>query len=191
MVKKEIPIDRIWWRNVQPGEFYNIERYPQIEGGGGSLYIEIPNSMVDSTLDFLDSPGANVDELPVITIEARVIGDPTVSGPIEFHRKQGSRMRIARQNRQQSSSQRHPAWTERYGFPTAPDNVRNTDEARQYFPEEGLRIFIAKTVTGDYYAGFTKGHRPPDMKPNHPMWELYPQGNVVGGVVNANGIRRD
>lgn len=56
-------IDRIWWRNVQPGEFYNIERHHQIEGGGGSLYIEVPSSMVPQTLDFLDAAGADVDEL--------------------------------------------------------------------------------------------------------------------------------
>lgn len=185
-MSQKLNIDRIWWRNVQPGEFYNIERHHQIEGGGGSLYIEIPNSMVPATLDFLDVTGANVDSLPVITIEAGVIGRPGVSGPIEFHRKKGSRMRIARQNRQQPNSQRHPAWTAARGFPTAPDGVRNKEEALPYFPAGGLRVYIAKTVEGDFYAGFTKGPRPADMKPTHPMWDLYPQGRVVGGVIDAN-----
>lgn len=189
MVKK-LAIDRIWWRNVQPGEFYNIERYHQIEGGG-SLYIEIPSSMVSATLDFLNLTEANVDELPVITIEAHVIGAPELSGPIEFQRKKGSRMRIARQNRQQPNSLRHPAWTVAFGFPTAPDDVRNKEEAFQYFPEGGLRIYIAKTVTNDYYASFTKGHRPADMKSNDPMWELYSQGRAVGGVIEANEVHRD
>ena len=189
MVKK-LRIDRIWWRNVQPGEFYNIERHHRIEGGGGSLYIEIPSSMVGITLDFLNLTGSNVDELPVITIGVRVIGSPEVSAPIEFQRKKGSRMRIARQNRQQPNSQRHPAWTADFGFPTAPDNVRNKEEALQYFPEGGLRIYIAKTAAGDYYAGFTTGHRPAGMDPNNPMWELYPQGKVVGGVIDANGVHR-
>lgn len=183
---QKLNIDRIWWRNVQPGEFYNIERVHRIEGGGGSLYIEIPSSMVPATLDFLDATGANVDSLPVIMIHAGVVGQPGLSGPIEFQRKMGSRMRIARQNRQQPSSLRHPAWTAARGFPTAPDDVRNKDEALPYFPDGGLRIYIAKTFEGDYYAGFTKGRRPADMKPNHPMWNLYPQGNVVGGVINAD-----
>lgn len=183
---QKLNIDRIWWRNVQPGEFYNIERHHQIEGGGGSLYIEIPNSMVAATLDFLDVTGVNVDSLPVITIQAGVVGHPGLTGPIEFQRKKGSRMRIARQNRQQPNSQRHPAWTAARGFPSAPDDVRNKEEALPYLPEGGLRIYIAKTVEGDYYAGFTKGPRPAGMKPTHPMWDLYPQGKAVGGVIDAD-----
>lgn len=181
----KLKIDRIWWRNVQPGEFYNIERHHQIAGGGGSLYIEIPNSMVPATLDFLGASGANVDSLPVITIEARVIGQPSVSGPIEFHRKAGGRMRIARQNRQQPNSQRHPAWIAARGFPTAPDGIRNKEEALPYFPDGGLRIYIAKTVEGDYYAGFKKGSRPARMQPNDPAWALY-SPNKVGGVIDAD-----
>jgi hypothetical protein len=181
---KKLEVDRIWWRNVQPGEFYNIERYHQIDGGGGSLYIEIPSSMVLTTLDFLGVSGTNVDSLPVITIQAGVIGQSGASGPIEFQRKAGGRMRIARQNRQQPNSQRHPAWTAARGFPTAPDDIRNKEEALPYFPEGGLRVFIAKTVEGDYYAGFTMGPRPASMKPNDPMWGLYSQGEV-GGVIDA------
>ncbi len=185
MAQRKLNVDLIWWRNVQPGEFYNIERYPQIEGGGGSLYIEIPGSMVPATLDFLDVAGTSDEAPKVITIEAGVVGQSGLSGPIEFHRKSGNRRRIARQNRQQASSQRHPAWTATRGFPTAPDDVRDKEGALPYFPDGGLRIYIAKTVEGDYYAGFTKGPRPVGMKPNHPMWDLYPQGNPVGGVIDA------
>lgn len=183
---QKLKIDRIWWRNVQPGEFYNIERYHQIEGGGGSLYIEIPSSMVPETLDFLGATGSDVENLQVITIEAGVVGKPGLFGPIEFHRKAGGRMRIARQNRQQPNSLRHPAWTVDQGFPTAPSDVRNKDEALPYFPEGGLRIYIAKTGDGKYYAGYTQGPRPASMKPKDPMWDLYPQGDVVGGVIDAH-----
>lgn len=179
-------VDRIWWRNVQLGEFYNIERHHQIEGGGGSLYIEVPASMVPQTLDFLDATEADVEELPVIRIEAGVIGQPGVSGPIEFQKKAGGRMRIARQNRQSPHSERHPAWVEMRGFPVAPDNIRNADEARPHFPAGGLRIYIAKTVEGTYFAGFTMGPRPQNMRSNDPMWDLYPDGNrPVGGVIDA------
>ncbi|MFP7572319.1 hypothetical protein [Marivita sp. S2033] len=183
---KKLEIDRIWWRNVQLGEFYNIERHHQIEGGGGSLYIEVPSSIVPQTLDFLDVSDVDVDELPVIRIEAGVIGQPGVFGPIEFQKKMGSRMRIARQNRQAPSSERHPAWTEKRGFPVAPDNIRDKEDARPHFPDGGLRIYIAKTVDGDYFAGFTKGPRPRFMKPGDPMWDLFPEGNrPVGGVIDA------
>lgn len=186
-----IDIARIWWRNVQPGEFYNIERYPSIEGsggsrGGGSLYIEVPNSMVADTLRFLDEPGLDVESLPVITINAHVVGEPDVQGAIEFQRKTGRRMRIARQNRQQPGCQRHPAWTAERGFPRAPDTVRKREDALPYFPDGGLRIYIAKTFDGDYYAGFTEGPRPQGMSPNDPMAVVYPDSSSrPGGVWHA------
>jgi hypothetical protein len=117
------------------------------------------------------------------TIQAFVIGNPQISGPIEFRSKAGGRMRIANQNRQQPGSQRHPAWTVSRNFPTAPDNVANKEEALQYFPVGGLRIFIAETFDNKYYAGFTKGPRPTDMSNNDPMFELY--SDKVGGVIVA------
>lgn len=182
----KLEVESIWWRNMQPGEFYNIERYPQIKGGGGSLYIEIPSSMVPETLEFLEVSGEDIDHFPPIRIEARVIGAPHISGPIEFQRKKGGRLRIARQNRRQASSERHPAWTERYGFPRADDSISNREEALKYFPEGGLRIYVVKTRTGDYYAGHTKGPRPGNMKVTDPMWDLYPEGRVVGGVITTD-----
>lgn len=185
MAQQMLNIERIWWRNVQPGEFYNIERHHQIRGGGGSLYIEVPSSMVPETLDFLGMTGKNVDALPVITIQAGVIGLPGASGPIEFQRKAGGRMRIARQNRQQPNSQRHPAWTAARGFPTAPDDVQSKEDALPYFPEGGLRIYVAKTFEGDYYAGFKKGLRPSGMERHDPSWDLFTQGKTVGGVIDA------
>lgn len=181
---QKLTIDCIWWRNVQPGEFYNIERHHQIKGGGGSLYIEIPNSMVAATLAFLSVPRGVQGRDPII-IEAGVVGQPGLSGPIEFRSKAGNRLRIARQNRQQPNSLRHPAWTAALGFPAAPDDVRNKEEALPYFPIGGLRIYICRTVDGEFYAGFTKGTRPVNMKPNDPMWDLYPQRKIVGGVINA------
>lgn len=181
---QQLNVERIWWRKLQDGEFYNIERYPRLDsGGGGSLYIEIPKSIVPQTLDFLDAAGSDVNALPVITIMAGVIGQSGQSGPIEFHRKAGGRMRIARQNRQQPNSQRHPAWTSPRGFPSAPDNVRNKEEAIPHLPEGGVRIYIAKTVEGQYYAGFAVGPRPAWMTQSHPLWEIY--DGDVGGVIDG------
>lgn len=179
---QKLNIDCIWWRNVAPGEFYNIERHHQIEGGGGSLYIEIPGSIVEATLDFLGTDAATLDSQGEFVIQAGVIGQPGLTGPITFMPKSGGRLRIARQNRQQPHSQRHPAWTAARGFPTAPDNVSSTDSAKQYFPSGGLRIYLSKTAEGDYYAGFTKGPRPTGMKVTDPSWDLY-SDNKVGGVI--------
>jgi hypothetical protein len=184
MVEPEIEIESIWWRNVPVGEFYNIERHPTVtQGGQGSLYFEIPTTIVEGTLDFLGL--SSTASLP-FKIEAGVHGVSGASGPIEFHRKAGRRMRIVRQNRQMAGAQRHPAWTVGRGFPTAPDDVQAKEEAAPYFPDGGLRIYIARTFDGDYYAGFTKGRRPADMDRNDPSWDLYTQGGTVGGIIYAD-----
>ena len=185
---QKLNIDRIWWRNVQPGEFYNIERYPQIEGGGGSLYIEIPSSMVpsDAGLPGRDrrQRGCTAGHHDRGRRSRSVRGS---SGPIEFQRKKGSRNAHcaseppADRTRSGTLPGRPPAASR-----PLPTMSRNKEEALPYFPEGGLRIYIAKTVEGDYYAGFTKGPRPASMKPNHPMWDLYPQGKIVGGVIDAD-----
>lgn len=179
-------IERIWWLSVQPGEFYNIERHPQIKGGGGAMYIEVPSRLVDLTLDFLGHSGVDLNTQGGITIEAAVIWDPGVTAPIEFlakSPKSGRRLRIARQNRQQRSSQRHPAWTPKYKFPSAPDDVSSTAEARKNFPEGGLRIFLAKTSEDYFYAGYTAGRRPTRIRLGDPNYDLY--SSQRGGVIDA------
>ncbi len=40
------------------------------------------------------------------------------------------------------------------------------------------------TYFADYFAGFTKGPRPASVTINSPMFKLYPQGKVVGGVID-------
>lgn len=185
---QQLNVERIWWRNVPVGEFYNVERHPSVTPGGqGSLYFEIPKSLVRATLDFLDLPG--LDALP-FTIQAGIAGEDGIAGPIEFQRKasgpnENDRMRITRQNRQMAGAQRHPAWTAERGFPAAPSDVRSKEEAAPFFPEGGLRIYIAKTAEGGYYAGFTTGLRPADMERNDPAWDLFSQGSIVGDVIDA------
>lgn len=182
-----IDIDQVWWRNVQKGEFYNIEREPKIEGGGGSLYIEIPSSMVESTLEFLGANAASLQDGNPIQITAKVLAEPTISGVIEFHTKKGNRMRIARQNRKQKNSLRHPAWTHSRGFPKAPDGLPNSSEVyAHYYPEGGLRIFILKSTSGEFFAGFTKGPRPQGIEADDPNIVLYPDNSrIPGGVYSV------
>lgn len=184
-MSQSIEVDQVWWRNVQKGEFYNIEREHKIEGGGGSLYIEIPASLVADTLEFLDRQPSELHDGEPIVINAHVFANPEESGLIEFRTKKGGRMRIARQNRRQPGSLRHPAWTSKYGFPVAPDNLSmNRSDFDKFFPEGGLRIFIVKSVQGDYYAGFTKGPRPEDLSPSDPNSVLYPESSrTPGGLI--------
>ena len=186
-----IPVHSIWWRNVQPGEFYNIERNPATTGpetGRGQQHIEVPTSLVPELLEFLDqsSQKDSVENLVPISITAKVIGDPQVEAQLTFQKSSGGRMMISNQNRQSPSFPRHPAWTAERGFPKAPDDVATLEHAKQYMPEpeSGLRIYIAKTTAGEYYAGFTKGRRPADMATDDPMWNLFPEGRTPpGGMI--------
>ena len=185
----KLRINRIWWRNVQPGEFYNIERHHKISGGGGALYIEIPSSIVSKTLDFLKISESRFDKEGSIEIKAFVIGESSASGTIEFKKKTGNRMRIANQNRQQPNSKRHPAWTVSYGFPSAPDSVSSKAEAMKFFPEGGLRIYIVETLDNKYYAGFTKGYRPSSIEEGDFMYDLY--SSKVGGLIIVDPSQLD
>ena len=177
-------VHSVWWRRVQLGEFFNIERSPYlVSGGGGARYIEIPRSLVGPTQHFLGvvprADGSPTEK----TIVARVIGEPDVSGELQFLRKAGGRLRIANQNRQATPESRHPAWRSDRGFPRAPDSVKSSAEARPYYPDGGLRVYIVRTVDGEYYAGFTKGPAPAHLPDDSLTRKLYAGG--PGGVFYA------
>ena len=180
---EKLTVDRIWWRNITPSNFYDIERIPQKEGGGGSRYIEVPSSVVSETLDFLGRSDVDKNSIPTITIQAAVIGAVNIIKPIVFESKSSGRMRIANQNRQQEPIRRHTAWTREHGFPTAPDDISSTVKAKEYLPEGGLRVYIVKTQDGRYFAGHTKGPRPEGMEPSDPHWGLYDSSSKHGGGV--------
>ena len=71
-------IERVWWRNVPKGEFFNVERHPSTtQGGQGALYFEIPKSLVAATLDFLEL--TSVGSLP-FTIRLEFSMEPEIQG---------------------------------------------------------------------------------------------------------------
>lgn len=173
----------IWFRVLQKGEFFNIERGSGIvAGGGGSLYIEIPVSMTQETLDFfeedmprLGGEGFTVSALPIGATDGAVF-------PITVMPKSNGRLRIANQNRQATPNRRHPAWSHEVGFPQAPDGVRNSDEAFAYLPLGGVRVFVAKTDDDSFLAGFTQGEAPEDITPGDVLHSLF-VNKGVGGVL--------
>ena len=157
-----IGIHSIWHRKVTPGDFFNIERSAEAGpgGGGGQRYIDIPDSVRVGlfTMLGLRTPSTSGVAWPLGRINASVIGNTTETGDLSFelNRTAEQRYRIANQNRQTAGGRRHPAWTSANGFPEAPDTVKNREEAAEYVAQ-GVRIFIVKTLSGDYYAGFTEG----------------------------------
>ena len=178
----QLPIRNIWVRRVQLGEFYNIERSPNLNGGGGARYIEIPSSLVEDTLRFIGSSRGS-DGLPRSKqITVRVIGEPSVTGDLDFTQKAGGRMRIANQNRQATPDKRHPAWTSDRGFPKADDDVASSEEAKTWYPT-ALHVYLVLTQDGDYYAGFTTGTEYPSDWPDYPPLKALFSNSGVGELI--------
>jgi hypothetical protein len=176
-------IKAIWFRVLQLGEFYNIERDPRnMLGGRGSLYVEIPKSLVQPTLDFFGEP-MPPDGSDGFIVQAIPIGvRGTTASPITVMPKKGGRLRISNQNRQATPNRRHPAWGKVVGFPSAPNGVTDREAANAYFPSGGVRIFIAKLDDDSFAAGFTKGPPPASIPVTSPIRDLY-NNSIVGGVI--------
>lgn len=166
-------VDSIWYRQLNPGDFFTIERSDAARpaGGGGQAYIDIPGSLRDPLFQFLHQalPPTDTGPWPTeLSIEAHVVGEPERHAPITFaHRggQEGNRYRIANQRRQGNNPGRHPAWTSERGFPSAPDQVATTEEAAASLPAGGVRLYVVRTTDGKYYAGFTQGSSLPDSWP--------------------------
>lgn len=165
-----IPVESIWFRKLTEGDFFNIERGPNVgpAGGGGQTYIDIPNSVRIGLFEMLGMEEPTDEEGPWLpaSIEAKVIGAPERTGRIRFelNRKDERRYRIAAQARQKPGSERHPAWTEEFGFPKASDTISSKEEGASLIAQ-GVHIFVVKTRDGDYFAGHTQGTELPDGWP--------------------------
>jgi hypothetical protein len=151
------PIDSIWFRQVTDNDFLNIERHPSNGpiGGGGALYLEVPSRVAPKLIAMLGQ-GGTVDV--GAKIDARAIGAPGMVAPLEFLPKSGNRLRLF-QNRQSGPTIRHPAWRPALGFPQASDNIRTTKQAHKVIGR-GLSVFVVKTTSGDFYAGYVTGGFP-------------------------------
>jgi DNA polymerase III delta prime subunit len=182
-------VDAIFVRQITAADFFNIERSPETDKGGGSqTYIDIPLgqnlSLLEKLWKFLgcDPLPERSGKWPPIRITARVLSNPAVTNEIQFAPRQGvnSRYRIANQTRQKRGSARHPAWTQAYGFPEAPNDIRSKDDDR-IPPLTNLRVYIIRTLDKQYYAGFINTA---DMPANWPK-------NVGLERLFASGVSAD
>ena len=180
-------VTAIWWRVLKPGEFFNIERRPDlVPGGGGARYIEIPKSLVADTIRFFEQDGLTVDENGFTINAVPIKSGVKDTSLITFAPKTGSRLRIANQNRQAMPNRRHPAWRVEAGFPVAPDTVESTEEASKFLPDGGIRIFIAKLNDTTYLAGFTAGFHPADLPVTSALQKLWVESGVGGVLWNLD-----
>ena len=191
---KLVEIHSIWHRQITDGDFFNIERSRDAgpSGGGGQTYIDIPDSVrvgLFTMLGLVAPSDTESGHWPSGNINAQVLGNLEESGTLSFevNRRKEKRYRVSNQNRQAAGANRHPAWTARNGFPSAPDDVAKPQDAA-VFLGQGARIFIVKSVGGDYYAGFTRGPVMPDAWPRRAGLEgLFGNGSI-GGLIVPRGV---
>ena len=180
----------IWYMSLTAGDFYNIERARDTQpGGGGQSYIDLPGEPRTALFRFLGLREPPVEgEPPRYTYEFSVLTAPEIASPLTFapNRAGDPRYRIVGQKRQSDRSERHPAWTEAYGFPMAPDDVGDRDEAARHLPEGGLRLVFVKTADGRLYAYFVQGTDYPEGWPDFPELHLLFNPDAPGaGVIEV------
>lgn len=172
----------IWWRELQDGEFFNMERSTRLyANGNGALYIEIPKGITAETLTFFDRTPADLLGGGFQVLAVPLGSTDGLAFPIDIKIKSSARLRIANQNRQATPNRRHPAWSSAAGFPIAPDDVAKREDAVAYLPEGGVRIFIAKDADGTFYAGYTAGPAPAEIADTSRLRRLY--DGKLGGVI--------
>lgn len=150
-----VKVERIWWREISPEDYYSMEKSTRVLRGRTSVEIrQVADLLEFAGLDRFASPDGWQD----VRIVPRVVGDPDVSAPLVFkaHRRHGV-YELTGQNRHDERHERHPAWLPLHGWPDLriPTSV---EDAKAVLAElGGLHVYVARTVTGQYFAGHTTG----------------------------------
>jgi MoxR-like ATPase len=170
----ELIVESIFFKKINPGEFWHIERGPATDaGGGGMTYIDIPLGKGESFLQPLWSflgiePTSSTGELPSGRIAVYTLGNSSALPfdlSFDARGEENRRYKISNQARQKAGSKRHPAWTAANGFPKAPDNIRSKAEMERLIDVSHLKIYIVKTTGGEYFAGFINQEMMPEDWP--------------------------
>ena len=186
-------IASVFWRKITAADLFNIERSRNAgpTSGGGQLYIDIPLGRGVSTDEFgkflngqpLDSDPSTWETIE-ITVHSLSLPDVGASLSLTPRRGANRRYRIANQNRQATGGNRHPAWTAERGFPSAPDEVASRNDPRM--PDVSvLKIFIARTDRGEFFAHYTNSTTMPENWPKVSGLDVLFQPN---SQVEADGI---
>ncbi len=161
-------VESIFIRKITQGDLWNIERRNG-QGpttGGGQTYLDIPLGQIplEKLFKFLniENTEENIATPPSKNINIRTIGNATQESIINFSYRVGNnRYKISNQNRHKEASQRPHCWTEANHFPTLPDTITSKED----IPDElfsNLKIFIVKTLDGNYFGGFFNQDALPD-----------------------------
>ena len=146
-------IEELFALRINPSDLSNIERPPGTgpATGGGQLYIQVGQQMVEHLLRFL----RQLDPGP-IDLTVASVGRPELRDVVQFDNKSQGRMRIRNQNRHRTG--RVPAWSPANGFPSLPEEAASTADARRLITSlGGLHVFLARVADGTVWAGYTVG----------------------------------
>ncbi|WP_407535771.1 DUF3883 domain-containing protein [Cetobacterium somerae] len=151
-------IEMIFYKKVNNGDLYNIDRTPKkSQGGGGQTYLDLGGIDEGKLCKFLEYGISERKKNPKeprlkYTIDVIKLGS-SISSKIEFD------PRFKRKNYKLSDQRknRHPAWLPENGFPKILDSTKSAIDIT-HIPN--LFIFIIKTTLGKYYAGYVNNSIP-------------------------------
>ncbi|HEY0028314.1 MAG TPA: hypothetical protein VGC35_10620 [Allosphingosinicella sp.] len=156
MLSQLNPVE-VWTKEVTPSELFNIERQHSLPSGGGQLYFQINKTKIPGLLNFLGVPSAP----PLSAKHWLTVRNPRnpAAAPerVAFWAKSQDRMRTGAQNRWRKSSTRPAGWSPAAGFPTLTAGQTKSHAEALLNKLGGVRIFLARDVNGDTWAGFTQG----------------------------------
>lgn len=173
-------VEAIFYKKVNPGDLLNID-YALHPGGGGQTYFDLAGVPEGDLCRFLeygtiierDNPPVDDNRIKY-GIQAIAIGT-NESKLIEFDpRNDRPNYKISDQR-----NNRHPAWTERFGFPHAPEGARYAKDVTN-IPH--LLVFIVRTNERRYYAGFLNRATLPNTWPVGVGFEQMLQG-IQKGII--------
>lgn len=156
-------VESLFYKKINPGDLLNIDFAVQ-QKGGGQTYLDLAGIDQDLLCSFLeygtiigrDNPPSG-DDRPKYRIVAKAIGSDQEKA-IEFDpRNDRPNYKLSDQR-----ANRHPAWTSELGFPRAPQGARYAKDV-QNIPY--LLVYIIRTSSNKYYAGFVNSPQMPTSWP--------------------------
>lgn len=178
-------VEAIFYKKINPGDLLNID-HALHAGGGGQTYLDLAGIDQNELCRFLEygqviertNPPTG-DHRRKFGIYAYAIGT-NESKLIEFDpRNNRPNYKLSDQR-----SNRHPAWTPRFGFPASPEGARY---ARDVTNIPNLLVYIVRTSEHKYYAGFVNIPSIPNEWPNGVGLERLFSGERKGVYFVENG----
>lgn len=167
-------IDAILFKKINKGDLWNVDRLKgSVPGGGGQTYFntainsEALEQFMSGAISAVPKP-SHLFGNKTYVINAKSMHDSSQSGEITFDPR-SKRQDYAISKVALHQNRRHPAWLNAIsGFPTINSGANS---AATVTTADNLRIFILRTTTTEYYAGYVNSATPPTDWPNLPEIE--------------------